>query len=522
MDKKAVLRSLNFGSDVAEHEAAQLAKYFVETDQWERIFQGSVDIIYGAKGSGKSAIYHLLISKQDALFDRNILVVSAENPDEDPAFNEIKADLPPSEDEFVGLWKLYLCSVAAVRARDAGIRNKEMSDVLEYLAELELLSPSLSLNTIVKNISDYVRRVFRPRDISATTNFDPVSGGVTSMTGKISFSEPGIDGRRKGVRPIREVLLELNSALAKSGYTVWLLLDRLDVAFAGKIEVENRALRALFDAYKDLARLSHLKLKLFIRSDIWDRITESGYREATHVGSPLTSTKLEWDQNQLFNVFMKRLVQSTELCDAYKVERDKVISYITLQELLIERVFPDKVDVGKNPRTFAWIHGRLQDGSKRATPRELIQFCAALRAIQLQRTERAVPLPAGEVLFERSTFKEALKPVSSDRLIKTVYAEYASLKPWLEVLRGHKSFQSTDTLGMLWGISSTEAHMRADLLSKAGVFHRYERSGLVLYEIPYLYRPALEVVRGSENGLWQDIKRPVDDPELDFGEGEDT
>ena len=518
MDKNTVLQSLNFGSDVAEHEAAELAKYFVETDQWKRIFEGSVDVIYGSKGSGKSAIYHLLIRKQDELFDRNILLVSAENPDEDPAFNEIRSDLPPSEDEFVGLWKLYLCSVAAVRARDAGVKNKQLISVLDYLAELELVAPNVSLNTIVKNIADYVRRIFRPKEIAATTHFDPASGGITSVTGRIAFSEPGIEGRRKGIRPIREVLAELDAALKTSGYVIWLLLDRLDVAFAGSAEVETRALRALFNAYKDMVRLEHIRLKLFIRSDIWDRITEGGYREATHASSPTKSTTLRWEQTQLFNVFIKRLLQSNLLCDTYGVDRDTILGSIDLQEQLVDRILPDKVDVGKNPKTFAWIYGRLQDGFGRTTPRELIQFCAALRSEQLQRLEKAAIPPPDELLFERSAFKSALSPVSQERLVKTTYAEHPWLKPWLEALRGRKSLQSAETLSLLWNVNMPDTNIRADTLVRAGVLQRHDGQEAVIYEIPYLYRPALQIIRGAEVGLRADLVQTNSDPELDLTE----
>jgi ABC-type lipoprotein export system ATPase subunit len=31
-------------------------QYFVETDQWKRLLRGEVDIVYGPKGSGKSAL----------------------------------------------------------------------------------------------------------------------------------------------------------------------------------------------------------------------------------------------------------------------------------------------------------------------------------------------------------------------------------------------------------------------------------------------------------------------------------
>ena len=61
MDKREILRSSNFGMRVAEDESSELEKYFVETDQWQRTFKGDVDIVYGSKGAGKSALYSLLI-----------------------------------------------------------------------------------------------------------------------------------------------------------------------------------------------------------------------------------------------------------------------------------------------------------------------------------------------------------------------------------------------------------------------------------------------------------------------------
>src|SRR5437879_6778613 len=107
MGKRAVLSSMTFGHRVAEEETDVLATYFVETDHWDRLYRGDIDVIYGPKGSGKSALYALLISKNSELFERNILLVAGENPRGAPAFRDLVTDPPASEREFVGLWKLY-------------------------------------------------------------------------------------------------------------------------------------------------------------------------------------------------------------------------------------------------------------------------------------------------------------------------------------------------------------------------------------------------------------------------------
>jgi hypothetical protein len=80
MERKALLGQISFGSQVAEDERRELARYFVETDQWKRIFGGEVDIVRGEKWSGKSAIYSLLTERDAELFDNRVLISSAENP----------------------------------------------------------------------------------------------------------------------------------------------------------------------------------------------------------------------------------------------------------------------------------------------------------------------------------------------------------------------------------------------------------------------------------------------------------
>ena len=80
MDKHAVLRETSFGHRVAEEEVDALSSYFVETDHWTRLYRGDIDVVYGPKGSGKSALYALLLFRSGELFDKGVLLVPAESP----------------------------------------------------------------------------------------------------------------------------------------------------------------------------------------------------------------------------------------------------------------------------------------------------------------------------------------------------------------------------------------------------------------------------------------------------------
>ncbi len=129
MDKHEILRSVSFGQRVAEDETDALSAYFVETDHWSRLYRGDIDIVYGAKGAGKSALYSLLLSRNTELFDKNILLVAAENPRGAPAFKNLLEDPPASEREFINLWKLYFaCLLHGLLVEYSWSRNIQRLD----------------------------------------------------------------------------------------------------------------------------------------------------------------------------------------------------------------------------------------------------------------------------------------------------------------------------------------------------------------------------------------------------------
>ncbi|WP_105436529.1 hypothetical protein [Neorhizobium tomejilense] len=101
--KKDILKEVRFGNQIAEEERDDLRSYFVETQSWRQILGGDVDVVYGTKGAGKSALYLLVQDHIDMLFDNAILVVVAENPRGAPAFENLKVSPPPDEKQFINL-----------------------------------------------------------------------------------------------------------------------------------------------------------------------------------------------------------------------------------------------------------------------------------------------------------------------------------------------------------------------------------------------------------------------------------
>ncbi|MGD0591855.1 MAG: hypothetical protein ABSA44_13820 [Bacteroidota bacterium] len=323
MTKQEVLQSSNFGHRVAEEESKELEKYFVATDQWRRTFAGDVDIIYGAKGTGKSALYSLLIQRAPELLDRGIIVVSAEQPRGTPVFKDLQQDPPTTEREFTGLWRLYLLSLLGATLKEYSANDENARKVLDYLEQAKLLESTTNLSRMLKNVFEYVKRVFRPTAVQGEIKIDPSSGLPVGFLGKISFDEPSTESNQS-IISVDELLKNADKAFTKLGVTVWILLDRLDVAFAETDTLEENALRALFRNYLDLANLSNVRLKIFLRTDIWNRLTKSGFREASHVTRHLT---ISWDRSSLMTLMLRRAVNNESICKFYSIKPEEVFFF---------------------------------------------------------------------------------------------------------------------------------------------------------------------------------------------------
>jgi hypothetical protein len=493
-DKLSILKNITFGKRIAEEEGDSLAEYFVETDQWARIFEGNVDIVYGGKGAGKSAIYSLLDRKKgELLTSRHVIALPAENPRGTIAFRDLVANPPASEEQFRHLWKLYfLCVIAKAIEMVPEIGNaQDREAVLRPLQVAKLIPQQFSLKTLLASALDYVRRV----NPEAGVKLDPNTGMPVDFYGKISLQDPTVSQQSAGIQSTDDLFEKVDKLLSKADFRIWLLLDRLDVAFAETEDLEKNALRALFRVYLDLLERQSLSLKVFLRGDIWKRITSNGFREASHVTRNLT---LEWNKHSLLNLVIRRSLYNERIRTFYSVVPEEVLSDYEQQEQLFYRIFPKQVEIGQRRRqTFEWILSRTADGTGLNTPRELIHLLECASKQQIERLERGQGTLDGENLFEGAAFKEALPEVSRVRLEQTLYAEYPALKRYLQDLEGEKTDQTIETVANTWKCNHEQANEIVTQLIEIGFFMIKKRRGRDSLWVPFLYRPALGLIQGA-------------------------
>lgn len=497
VDEREILTNLNIGSRTAEDEVDRLEQYFVETENWRKVWEDEVDIIFAPKGGGKSAIYQMLLKRSEKLKDRNIMLVAAENPSGNTVFQTLSSDTALSEAEFERIWLLYFLVLITNELEKKNIRDSELRNIREALESIGLDASVTSPRNILTIIKDRIKAFFQAPEIGVTV--DPTSG-MTQINARLKFDQPNADELRKGVVSVDDLFDALETVLDRNSLTFWILLDRLDVSFASVPDLERVALRSLFKAYANLRRLKRVKCKIFLRTDIWRQISEGGFRELSHIERDLS---LKWDENTLRSVLVQRLLQSERLVDALNLEPQAIEISSDRQKALLGEISPDQVESGekKKPTAFDWVLSRIEDGNEIAVPREMIHFYSQVRSIQLRRIETGESIAAFPRLFDVQAFRDAWPIVSETRLTQTIYAEYSDVKDWLELLRGAKATQNEQSLSEIWNTSEEETFERINRLLEIGFFKRKKEYGRYTYWVPFLYRPGLEMVQGAAEGV---------------------
>jgi hypothetical protein len=322
-----------------------------------------------------------------------------------------------------------------------------------------------------------------------------VNTGTPVVSGKISIGEPTDDARKKGARSLDELFSLLDSSLKEADFRAWVLLDRLDVAFIDNHTLEENALRALMRVYSDIRNYDSISLKIFIREDIWKRITYAGFREASHITRFVV---LGWDRLSLLNLLMRRALSNDLIVGEFGINTEEVLKDASAQEALFGRLFPAQVEQGeRKSSTFDWMINRCADGTKKTAPRELVHLLNCLREQEARRLERGGTLPPDDQLFDRSVFKQALPTVSETRLYQYLYAEYPAYRRYIEMLDRQKTEQTPASLAGLWGSNVGGAIKTARELVALGFFEERGTREEPTFWVPFLYRDALRMVQGK-------------------------
>lgn len=424
---KSLLGKLELGKSVAEFDE-DLERYFIETNTFREFINDQVDVVAGDKGTSKTAIYRFIQKRYEdypQLADVNML--PAFNPSGNPVFQSLARKEPLDEADYVLLWKAYILSLVGnwMIASDTKLKNSLLDNML---TGLDLKTANVTPKSVFAKIMSHLPDFFHWK--SAELKFGLSETGSPEITPKVEFGEEVAENLSQSRIPVEDAFAVLNQELDRVGARVWVTFDRLDEAFQGRPGVEIPALRALLRTYLDLLEFENVKLKLFLRKDLFRRITSSGFVNLTHINS--RKLEIKWDEEDLLNLLCRRIRQNAEFLSALNADS------LSNQELFA-RIFPDQVDFGlRKPKTWVWIMRRIRDGNDIKPPRNLIDLVRFTQQAQLRREDRESRELSMAPIIESDSLRRGLSQLSEDRVNDTLLAEAGVFSPMIEKFRGGK------------------------------------------------------------------------------------
>jgi hypothetical protein len=488
LERAELLRSLDIGKSVAEADL-DLDRYFVRTSAFLDFVADRYDIVSGDKGTGKSAIFRIVTERRRDFEElRDTELLPAFNVAGQPVFYELTRSAVLTEGEYNSLWKAYTLSVVGNYLLDTLGPEGKLAQIEEILDLAGLKVGDYRPETVFQRLRTTFMAFLKPKEVEGKVSL--LENGLPVASGKI-VPDYGEEHDEGGFIPYDYALTLLEGALDDLGLHMWVAFDRLDEAFQGAPDHEIPALRALLRVYLDLNHLKRVRLKLFIRNDLFSRVTEGGFVNLTHVNA--RRLELEWRPADLLDVLSKRIIENREVTEALEIEPEAVDSDAA-RELLLTRVFPEKVDAAANkPTTWNWILSRIRDGQDVRPPRNLIDLVEFARLTQLREDERQRTEWTGPPLIDRDAIKHGLSRLSAARVEDTLQAEYPNLQMYFELFRGGKAEQNRDSLAELIGGDAPRLQEAIDMLVRCGFLERIGES----WKVPMLYRDGLDITQGK-------------------------
>lgn len=502
----SLLQVLDLGSSVAESDAL-LETARVETSAFADILRDRVDLVPGTKGSGKSALFRIFVDflPDFLLQQRKVVVAHGVQAPGDPVFHTFSQRFSElSEGEFVSFWCIYLVSLA----HEQFIKGSRYRDFLkDALREIECFRracakariPEIAAKKSLRDILEWslhVLATWRPK-----LKYTPPGGGGAWELDLFGSKTPAFPKTSEPLiaehffpKYVNEIKETLDAVLTKTDLSLWLMVDRLDEIFPRRSDVERTALRGLLRAMRYFAS-GNIRVKVFLRDDMLDQVVRdnNGFTALTHVTVRQADT-LQWTQDQILCMIVKRLFANPSLAEYLKVNRDRIDASADYRLRCLNKVFPPSVFKGqKQSPTLRWICNRCSDGRGVMTPRDVLDLL--IRAKQRQQDLCAAdPDGTTEWIIGSPAILYGFNELSKRKRQTYLQAEFPHLWEHIEKFIGGKTDYSAASLRALLG--PAWRHVSEDLHA-IGFFSKRGTGGSETFSVPFLYRHGLDLTQGK-------------------------
>ena len=386
------LSKVSFGAPAAERDIAQgLADYFVESAAFQRVVEGSKNILLGNRGTGKSAIFKVLAQRQ-----KEAGAVVIELTPEDYSYEMLSSTMAlESEGSWAKLgayavaWKylIYILVMKGVTEQGPRLKRGDAADIYRYLRDNHAGQQGSPIGSLIS----YLKRM------------EGVKIGAYEAAAKTRELQQlyQLDEIKPLLIPLRKVL---------EGKKVFVLVDELDRGWDASEDARS-FVAGLFQACISINDLSpHLRVYMSLRQELYDSIPEL-YEDAQKYRDLLEV--ISWDEKTLLKLIAKRIRYSVpELRDTSDLDAWTAVFAETLKY--------------RQNKSFNYMVDRTL-----YRPREIIQFCTQSVDLADEGSEE-LPIDYGVISVAEVAY--------SDERAKDIAAEYRFQYPGLisvfETFRG--------------------------------------------------------------------------------------
>lgn len=415
------LRKLNFGNDAAEGDK-NLKHAFVINAALESVIFGNTTLILGPKGSGKSAIFKIVLALSDScrqlqedadtngdiinacftakenieiqeykdqLKDKFIIKLNeTHNLDAYKFITDQKGSNEP--DKFKLFWLIYMAVLVA----------KRIVEESEYLAG-------------GKDHIDRLKKLLQPFDLSSKSTglsviFISLLKTLNLKLGiewkgfkfDVAHQEPAaVDSTRFEVN-LYELLQLENYIISEFGKQADIYIDRIDDFYKYDKKKMQSMVQGLFLALEDLGEFENIQPIIFLRTDIYER-TELEDMDK------LRGKKMDivWDTEQSLLFLSKRLLMNKEIKE---IIGDRDLNEAAIN-LLITLFFPSKVqhrDSKGNVKIIdfqKWFNTHFQNAAGYISPRDIIHFLS--ESVKNEQRSGKTKVTTSPLISEKSVIK---------------------------------------------------------------------------------------------------------------------
>lgn len=476
--KEQLIKKLDFGFVDAEHD--NLSDFFYSTPVFEQIIQGKIDLILGYKGAGKSALFKAMVDFQGfhkGIEEKYILPINS--PSSFIHVGKIEENLF-SQVQFWEMWKIYFCILIGKFL----IESSTLTADISYLKKLFTISGLSDEITHKKTISQWFTKIIHSAYMSV------IISGIEYRTGLIASQA---DERKKYTLNIDEILNIENDILKNNSRELWILVDKLDEILPGAIdnfELRDKALQALMNAQSELSIYKNIKIKLFLRTDIYNNLS---FVNKDHYSD--RKLEITWDADHLQILLGIRIAAALGKYDPIK-SGQYTISQKEAEENF-DLVFDPVTINDRNFKTILWIFDILKDGKDFVSPRDIILLSKESLSFQQDFFHRKINYPKTALISQEAIFNGFHK-VSNDKLYDYLYGIFPHIRRTFELFRGigieRRSLKIKEVSELMGNPDTPTLLLKLDELCQLGALEKLGNKSIERTEefiIPQIYATAL-------------------------------